>query len=229
LLIALSLLLCAPAAAATREDTERAGQIQTQAKDAWESGDVDEALKLASRAISLDPGPSTWLAQQIRIEALERKGNLEGAMGHLQDYLALDGLFPEHVAWGKEARARIGQALQAQQSQAMQGVNTRRGAGVGLVVGGALPLGIGIAWLGNYASKPGTAAEKADTYGGFLDAGAVMTGVGAAVDVAGIILLATAKAPRGSASRDGQGPTFAVAPSLQPIDRGVAVGFGGRW
>ena len=56
-----------------------------------------------------------------------------------------------------------------------------------------------------------------------------MTGVGAAVDVAGIILLATAKAPKGRAGLELERPTFAVAPSVQPVDRGVVVGFGGRW
>jgi|GEM_PF-1579075 len=228
-LIAASLLLALPAAAATPEDSARVGQIQSQAKDAWDAGDVDGALKLANRAISLDPGPATWLSQQIRIEAFEKRGNLEGAMGYLQDYLTLDGLFPEHLAWGKEARARLGQSLQAQRAQLQQGVNARRGAGIGLIAGGVVPLGLGVAWIANYAAQPGTAAEKAGTHGGFLDAGAALTGIGAAVDVAGIILVATAKAPGGQASAPGSGPTFALAPSVQPIEGGVAVGLGGRW
>ena len=139
--------LLAPSTAWARpsaEDSMRAGQIQVQAKEAWEAGNDKDALRLSNRAISLDPGASTWLAQQIRIEVLEGEGRLEEAMTHVRTYLRIDDLFPEHEAWGEEARDRIGSAL-AQANALLAERRTRVGVGAGLAVGGAVPLAIGVA------------------------------------------------------------------------------------
>ncbi|MCO4774145.1 MAG: hypothetical protein KDA24_29205, partial [Deltaproteobacteria bacterium] len=147
--------VAAPAWAADAEDSQRAGQIQLQAREAWEDGKTDEALRLAQRAISLDDGAATWLAQQIRVEALEAQGRYDEAMGHLRRYLRLDDLFPEHVAWGKEAKDRIGPKYDAWLAE-KKAREARRGIGVGTVVGGAVPLALGISWLANYGVKTGS-------------------------------------------------------------------------
>ena len=229
-LVLLALLLLGPAfvpsealAGANDDDAQRAGQIQVQAKDAWEAGKDDEALRLANRAISLDPGATTWLAQQIRIEVLEEQGKLEEAMTHVRTYLRIDGLFPEHEAWGEEARDRIGAELSA-----IQGLQAQRkarvGAGAALAVGGAVPLAIGVAWLGNYGSKTGQGLPSAD-YAGFLDGGAVMLGIGAVLEGVGIALIASgAGAPKGTASAARVVPTLAVGAHGE-----WALGLTGRW
>jgi tetratricopeptide (TPR) repeat protein len=215
----LLLLLIALPGAASAKDTRRAGEIQLQAREALDEGDAEEALRLARRAISLEAGPTTWLAQQIQIEVLEARGNLEQAMGCLQDYLALDGLFPEHLAWGQEARRRIGEALSRQRAQR----TGRRGAGVALIVGGAAPLGIGVGFLANYGQK--TAAGGApELYGGFLDAGLALAITGGVVEGIGIALAASSAPPTGQASALRPVPTFAVS-----ADGRVIVGLGGRF
>ena len=220
-------ILLAPRTAQARpstEDSMRAGQIQVQAKEAWEAGKDNDALRLANRAISLDPGANTWLAQQIRIEVLEAQGKLEEAMTHVRTYLRIDGLFPEHEAWGEEARDRIGSAL-SQANAVLAERRARVGVGAGLAIGGVVPLAIGAAWLGNYGSKTGQGRPKED-YEGFLDGGAVMLGIGGALEGVGIALIASgAGAPRSTASRPLVTPTFAVRSDA----RGWSLGLTGRW
>lgn len=217
LLLALACGDARPALAASSEDAQRAGQIQVQAKEAWDERDGEEALRLATRAISLDPGAGTWLAQQIRVEVLEFRGALEEAMEHVEAYLALDGLFPEHVAWGEEAKARIGERLAVARGKTRLR-RGRLGAGVGLAVGGAVPLGLGIGWMANYGAKTGAGLPKED-YLGFLDAGIALTAVGAVMEGVGVALIA-------SGAGDGG---VAVVPSLGVGPDGVAVGLSGRW
>jgi hypothetical protein len=183
-------------AQAPSQDTLRAGQVQVQADEAFRAGKLDEALRLASRAIGLDGGATTWLAQQIRVEVLEQQGRLEEAMTHLQEYLALEGLFPEHRAWGEEAEARIGAVLSDQQALADKAERARKGrlgAGVGLVVAGAIPLGIGVGFAANFSHND----SDVELYGGWLDAGLALIGVGVGVEVAGTILLLSAAPDRG--------------------------------
>ena len=207
------------------EDSLRAGQIQVQAKEAWEAGKDQDALRLANRAISLDPGPSTWLAQQIRIEVLEGDGKLEEAMTHVRTYLRIDGLFPEHEAWGEEARDRIGATLAATNAL-LQERRTRAGIGAGMAIGGAVPLAIGVGWLANYGSKSGQGLDPAD-YAGFLDGGAVMLGIGGVFEGVGIALIASgAGKPEGTASVPLVRPTFAARPGA---DGRWSLGLTGRW
>lgn len=195
-LLLLLLLLPGLAFAQASDDTVRAGQIQVQAREAFEAGELDDALRLANRAIALDSGPSTWLGQQIRVEVLEQQGQLEQAMTHLEAYLALDGLFPEHLAWGDEARGRLRGALRdaGQRNAALeQQARTQTGVGIGLLVGGAVPLAIGVGHAVNYGVQGG----NPDTHGGWLDSGLVLIGVGAGLEVAGALLVALA--PKGRA------------------------------
>ena len=207
------------------EDSLRAGQIQVQAKEAWEAGKDQEALRLANRAISLDPGASTWRAQQIRSEALEGAGKLEEAMTHVRTYLRIDGLFPEHEAWGEEARDRIGSTLAAANAL-LRERRTRAGVGAGMAIGGAVPLGIGIAWLANYGSKTSQGLPPTD-YEGFLDGGAVMVGIGGVLEGVGIALIASgAGQPKGTASAPTVVPTFAASPGA---DGNWSLGLTGRW
>lgn len=209
LLLLLLIALPAPAAA---NDSRRAGEIQLLAREALDQGNPEEALRLARRAISLEAGPTTWLAQQIQIEILEVRGNLEQAMGRLHDYLALDGLFPEHVAWGEEARLRIGDALARQRTRR----SGRRGAGVALIVGGAAPLGIGVGFLANYGQKTG-AGGAPELYGGFLDAGLALTIAGSVAEGLGIALAAS------TAPRPGQAGLLRPAPTLVVSSEGRVV------
>jgi tetratricopeptide (TPR) repeat protein len=208
LLAALLLALLLPGSAQAGEeatDPERAAQIQEQAKEALDDGRLDEAGRLAGRAVELDPSLSTWLARQVRIEALEQQGRYEAALTYIEEYLDLDGLFAEHRAWGKEARQRIRDAMSAGATR--QAEATRRGLGVGLVVGGAVPLGVGVGFLANYGRLGG----DFDTYGGWMQTGVALLAVGAAIDVVGAILLATAGPPdRRTAALDRRRPRVAV-------------------
>lgn len=219
----LALTTAAPAfAGPSSEESIRAGQIQVQAKEAWEAGDDEQALRLANRAISLDPGATTWLAQQIRIEVLEEQGKLQEAYDHVRTYLRIDGLFAEHTSWGKEARERIGEKLDAISALLAQR-RARVGAGAGLAVGGAVPLGIGIGWLANYGGK--TPAEKqSGDFDGFVDGGAVMIGIGGVLEGIGIALIASgAGKPPAVATRPRIAPVFAAQPGRWTL------GLTGRW
>jgi len=226
ILLVSAALACAvvapPAWAASSEDAQRAGQIQLQAKDAWDAGKTAEALRLAQRAISLDDGAATWLAQQIRIEALEEQGRYEEAMGHLRRYLRLDDLFPEHVAWGKEAKARIGPKYDAWLAAKKQR-EARRGIGAGLAIGGAVPLALGAGWLANYGIKTGSGLPKED-YEGFVDGGVAMLIAGGVMEGIGIALIAS--------SADGPA-TAGIQPQahlvVAPAPGGMSVGLTGRW
>jgi tetratricopeptide (TPR) repeat protein len=188
----LALLLATPAVGQEpSQDTLRAGQVQVQADEAFRAGRYDDALTLAGRAISLDPAATTWLAQQIRVEVLERQERYDEAMAFLRDYLALEGLFPEHRAWGQEAEARIGGVLEqrrARDAEVKAKVTGRRGAGIGLMVGGAIPLGVGIGFAANFGHN----GADVQRYGGWLDSGLVLVGVGTALEVFGLVLVLTA-------------------------------------
>ena len=94
-------------------DPVRAAQIQEEAREALEADRYADAVRLAGRAVDMDPSLSTWLARQVRIEALEALGRYEEALTHVEEYLDLDGLFAEHRAWGKEARERLRDAISA--------------------------------------------------------------------------------------------------------------------
>ncbi len=187
LLLLLALLLApAVAHAGEGEDPARAAQIQEQAKDALDADNYADAARLAGRAVELDPSLSTWLARQVQIEALEALGRYEEALTRIEAYLDLDGLFAEHRSWGKEARQRIRDALVS--GQVATAAKAQRGVGIGLVIGGAIPLGVGVGFLANY----GRLGADFQNYGGWMQSGVVLLGVGAAVDVVGVIVAATA-------------------------------------
>ena len=168
-----------------------------QADEAFRAGRFEDALTLAGRAIGLDPGATTWLAQQIRIDVLERQERFEEAMVFLRDYLALQGLFPEHRAWGQEAEARIAAVLEARRAREQElrrKVRGRRGAGIGLVIGGAAPLGVGVGFAINFGHNGGD-IEK---YGGWLDSGLVLMMVGTGLEVFGLVLVLSEADPAGA-------------------------------
>jgi len=219
LCFALATIAAPVAASAADSDAVRAAQIQAEARDAHDAGDQDKALRLCTRAIALDPGPATWLAQQLRIEILEERGELDEAWEHLRAYLALDGLFPEHRAWGEEADDRISAAREAAAAQARRTATLQRGAGIGLIVGGAVPLGVGVGFLAQYGSKTSDPLFTDGWYDGFLDGGAALTAAGATVLVVGVIVAATAPKTDG----------FAALPTFDFDGRTVRVGLTGRF
>ncbi len=187
LLLLGGLLLAAPARA---DDAARAGELQRDALEALEAGDDTAALRLAEDAILLNAGPATWLARQVQIEALERLGRIDDALEALQGYMALDGLFPEHVAWGREVRGRLeGRRIvaDAEAQRAGEQARIRRGLGVGLLVGGAAPTVVGVGFLANYGRLGGDPAR----YGGWGEAGGGLLAAGLAVEAVGVILLAS--------------------------------------
>ena len=112
-------------------------------------------------------------------------------MTFLRDYLALEGLFPEHRAWGLEAETRIGGVLEKRRQRELilkRKVRGRRGVGIGLMAAGAVPLGIGLGFAANFGHN-GSDIER---YGGWLDSGLVLIGVGAALEAFGLVLVLTA-------------------------------------
>ncbi len=206
------LLLAGPALA--DDDARRAGRLQLEAKDAFEGGELEDALALARRAIDLVPGPETWLARQIQVEALERLGRIRDAVEALDAYLSVDGLFPEHLSWGREARGRLEGKVIVADAEALrlaQRARVQRGLGIGLVVGGGLPTATGVGFLVNYGRLGGDWAS----YGGWAQAGAAFLAVGLAVEITGAILLATS----------GRQPVVAVAPVPLEAGFGLALTF----
>ncbi len=218
LLLLLSALLPVAAFAADSDEV-RASQIQAEAKDAFDAGDTDKALRLAGRAIALDSGPATWLARQLRIEILEDRGELTEAADHLAEYLSLEGLFPEHRAWGEEAEERIEGKLAAVAEGARRTADVQRGAGIGLIVGGVVPLGIGVGFLAQYGSKTSDPLFEGGWFDGFLDGGIALTATGAGLLVAGIVVAATAPKADG----------FAAVPTLDFDGRTLSFGLVGRF
>lgn len=200
------------------EETLRAGQVQVRADEARQAGRLDEALDLASEAIGLDPGATTWLAQQIRIEILEESGRPEEAMTCLLAYVALEGLFPEHRTWGDEAIARIGARLAertARREEVRRRLAGRRVAGGALMAFGAAPIGVGAGFVGNFAWNGSDVVD----YGGWLDCGLVLVGVGAAIEVSGVVVALAGE-------KDAVPP---VALGLIPAPDGAVLLAGGRF
>ncbi len=192
LLLVVSLLAVAAAGPATAAERlgERAGELQLAADRALRSGDSRLAASLAAQALALDGGPASWLAWQVRIDALERMGRLGAALDAAKEYLALDGLFPEHRAWGIEARGRLRSHLgDVRASRRVVGgePERRRGAGVVLVLTALAPLGVGVASVANFVHQ----GNDVEISGGWLDLGAPLIVAGAAVEIAGIVLLAS--------------------------------------
>lgn len=209
LLLAAVLFCVAPTTgqAGDEDDPARAAQIQEQARDALRAEQYGDAARLAGRAVELDPSLSTWLARQVQIEALEAMGRFEEALSRIEQYLDLDGLFAEHRSWGKEARQRIRDEIVSR--QAAQAATAQRGVGVGLLIGGAIPLGIGVGFLANY----GRLGADFETYGGWMQSGVVLLGVGAALDVVGLIVAATA----GAQGADSGGQRSSVDRRVRPV------------
>jgi len=207
--VVLAACVAAPAVVLAEEpsgDTLRAGQLQAMAREALDSGDADRALNLATRAVDLDPGPTTWLAQQIRIEVLEQRGALDEAIGHVERYLALDGLFTEHRAWGEEVRARLSSARAARDAEAAarsEALADRRAVGLALSVGGLAAAGVGVGFLVNFHHQGADPAYS----GGWQDAGLVLVGVGAGLAVPGLIAGLSTFAPTGRSAALIPGPT----------------------
>lgn len=208
-LLAAALLAAHPASARAPEvvDPERAAQIQEQAQEALNQRHYEDAARLAGRAVDLDPSLSTWLARQIQIEALEGLGRLDDGLTLVEQYLDLDGLFAEHRSWGKDTRLRLRTRIDRRAQDKLR--TGRRGLGVGLVIGGAAPLGAGIALLANYGRLGG----DFDQYGGWVQAGAVSLGVGLALDVVGFLVLGSAgpAGPSPQSSHSTVFPTWAVS------------------
>lgn len=220
LLLASALLLAclvpavrtASAGSPESRDSQRAGEIQIQAEQAWRDGRLDDALRLAARAAGLDPGPSTWLAQQIRIEVLEKQGLLRQAREHLGSYMALEGLFAEHRDWGREVGERLDQELERRRVAAAvleQARLRRRGVGIGLMVGGVVPLGLGLGFLGNYAWQGADPALS----GGWRDCAAVLFGAALVMEGIGIALAVSASKRRATRSGGRASRLEEVAPA----------------
>ncbi len=191
-------------------DTLRAGQLQAMAREAVDGGDEERALQLATRAADLDPGPTTWLAQQIRIEILERRGQLDEASEFLERYLALDGLFTEHRAWGHEVAGRISAARVARDADAAalyEALVARRRAGIALAAGGAAAAGIGVGFLVNFHHQGADPAHS----GGWQDAGLVLSGVGAGLIVPGLVA------------------ALSTLPRARPVTAAILPAPGGLW
>jgi hypothetical protein len=191
------------------------------AREALDEGDEQRALNLAQRAVDLDPGPTTWLAQQIRVEILERKGELDRAQGYLDAYLALPGLFTEHRAWGEEVWSRLAasrasrDAVLAAEGRALL---TRRRVGIGLLLAGVAEQGVGAGFLINFHHQGADPAHS----GGWQDTGLILSGVGAALWIPGVVLALSAVDQRSVS-------TVSFAPSVHVGAEGMSLGLVVGW
>ncbi len=228
LLLSVALLAVAPEARADEDQAALAAQMQVSAIEAMTAGDWEAAEERARAALSLDPGVRMSQARLVLIRALEQRGAVKEALAELDTLLAMD-LLPQHRQKGEEVQQRLkarGPAGPAPlPAPAALDPKTRKWLGVGLAAGGAVPIGLGITFVGFDAHFASQDIES----GGWAILGASLLGTGIALEVVGIHLITSS--PEGSggtaATRLRWTPTAGLAPTRDRVT--FHMGVVGRW
>ena len=188
--------------------------------------DVPDRLNMSAQCLDGDPDALAI----IDLTGAERHDVTRGALAILADALARRLLAAAglpvatvHPSDGAALRRLVERPADA--GSLVIKPNSDTGAGAGMAIGGAIPLAIGIGWLGNYGSKTGQGLPAED-YAGFLDGGAVMVGIGGVLEGVGIALIASGAAKPAVASRPRIAPTLAASPGK---DGRWSLGLTGRW
>ncbi len=214
-----------PSTARADEDSDAlAASLQLSAIEAMTAGDWTAAEERARAALSLDPGVRMAQARLVLARALEQRGAVREALDELDVLLAME-LLPQHRQKAEEVQQRLKARTPAGPAPPPElAAKDQRIIGVAFAAGGAVPLGLGITFIGfdvHFAS------QGIDS-GGWAILGASLLGTGVALEVVGIHLLVTAKDPGGStAARLRWMPTAGVVPDRDRTS--FHLGVVGRW
>ena len=187
------------AASADASDPEQAAlasEMQMAAIEAMTAGDWTAAEERARAALSLDGGVQTAQARLVLALALEQRGDLRDARAELDTLLAME-LLPQHRQKAEELKERLA-ASGPPAPSAPDGLTpeAQKILGIGLVAGGAVPLALGVTFIGFDAQFASQGIES----GGWAILGTSLLGTGIALEIVGVHLLI-----------DGRKPTSGVA------------------
>ncbi len=231
LLAALALLLPRPAPAADPAGDEgdfdrldRADRLTDEAVAAAKAGDWLTAKELAETVLTLDDSYATAEARWVLIQALEWEGLYDASLYELQRYAALEGLPEDRLAEAERLRERLERKRDGTWRPGA-GRGAQLGPGIALIAGGAVPLIVGLSFVGNDIHHASVGVES----GTWAAIGTPLLITGLALDITGIVLLArpTRAAPSASAARRRAPPALGVTFGRTPEGWHLAVS--GRW
>lgn len=234
LLAALALLLPRTALAADPAEgddgdfdrLDRADRLMDEAVAAAKAGDWLTAKELAETVITLDDSFATAEARWVLIQALEWEGLYDASLYELSRYESLEGLPEERVQEAERLRTRLeGKRDGSWRPGPGKGRASRLGPGIALVAGGAVPLIVGLSFVGNDIHHASTGVES----GTWAAIGTPLMITGLALDITGIILLARPPGPRPEASvaRRHRAPSLGFA--VGRTEQGWHLALSGRW
>lgn len=181
---------CLPALAVAQDvdfdAVDEADALVAAAQAAADAGDWPTARRLAEEALALDDSAATAAVRLVLVRALAAEGATESAQYELRQYLALPLDDADRLA---------GQALEASldataRKESRAAARVRSGAwrrdGIGLIVGGLAPVGVGAWFIGTDARW----AWQGQPSGTWALIGAPTLAAGVALEIAGIACLA---------------------------------------
>ncbi len=221
----LAVTACRPALARADDDVDfdlvvAADTKVADAQAAAAAGDWETARELAEEALALDDSLATAPARLILVEALRLDGALDSALYELNSYLALP-LTPEARADAERLDDELSREVARQERRSARRVPSK-GAGIGLLVGGAIPVAGGAYLLGNDIAHLSQGTES----GTWAIIGSPTLAVGLVLEVAGAVVLSrsrTQPAPGATV----QAPT--ILPTVGSDGRAVTLGVVGQW
>ncbi len=227
-----TLVAAAPAHAQSGDDDEgdfdridRADELMNEAQAAAEAGDWDKAKELAETVLTLDDSYATGEARLILVRALERLESYDAALYELRQYLTFALTNEERLA-AERLGARIEAKRDGTYVRPRRPLPVTKRAGIGLVIGGAVPLVLGTTFIGNDAFWRSQGVPS----GTWSVIGTPLLITGLALDVVGIILLVR---PEKIVSAEAIGLAPRRRPRLHfglaPSPEGVALSLGATW
>lgn len=210
------------------------------AKANEEAGRSAEAMREARSAVACDGGANSFRSRQVIIRLLVSAGRYDEARMEVAGYLGVAGLTDDQVAWGKRMQREIPKPVAGSRAGRGDpgapagpavgprvGAPSRRVAGAALVVGGGAALVLGAVALGEAGVCDARGYSVDECSFGWLSRGVPTLGVGVAVELVGVALLAG----QGSGGRAARQPRVLPAVAVGPAAGGViaSVGAVGRW
>ncbi len=231
-LLAAALLCAAPTAHAQDvggfDTIDQADVLQKQAQKAADEGNWRLARQLAEEVLTLDVSFATAPARLVLVRALEAEENYDAALYELKQFFRLKGLEPDVVEQGKRLERRVVARRDGDYAPAPT-LRTRpappRGAGIGLMIGGGVPLVLGGVFVFNDVHH----AVQGNDSGTWAAMGAPILGIGVALEVIGAVVIAKSR-PSGQARPSAARPVPRLDGfSLGYDGEGVRLGLRGRF
>jgi hypothetical protein len=201
-----------------------ASELQVTAIEAMSAGDWTAAEERARAALSLDGSVRTSQARFVLARALEQRAEVREALEQIEILLGME-LFPQHRQKAEEIKTRL--EARAPTGPAPPTPEQQRIIGFALAAGGAVPLGLGITFIGFDVSF---ASQGIDS-GTWAILGTTLLATGIALEVVGLHLILTApKDPGDTAMRrlDWM-PTAGVFFDPRIDETTLQLGVVGRW